>query len=128
MSRKEPEGFLKERKGLPNSNRIIDRSGFELKLIVIGILITVYWQLLPDLTQPISVTGYDLSFTLLNYFYVLSGLAWFATLLFGTFSLAYDQKEIKKTFDRLFKFANWYTMWLLSMNFFMYVLLLILYI
>lgn len=63
-----------------------DNNHFELQLIVIGILIPLYLQVLPSLLKPINDLFY-LSFEIVRFVFYIMGLMWFICLLFGTYSL-----------------------------------------
>ena len=98
---------------------------FELQLVVIGILITAYWQLLPGILNPIRIAGYDFKLSLLYQGFIISGMLWFVTLLIGTFSLAFKQKKIKIVFSALFKISNIITLWIILTILFIYAIFII---
>ena len=91
-----------------------EKWSFELKLVVIGILLTVYWQLLPQLVQSPNIGGYDFKLILLDFGYSIAGVAWFTTLLIGTFTLAWPTNNYRRIFDLMFKFSNVYTIAVLA--------------
>ena len=82
-------------------------TNFELQLIVIGLMLAVYWQSIPQLVVPSLIGNAFVSFNLLKSISIISGFGWFATLLIGAFSLVYpDRKKLRNYFKLSFKLSN----------------------
>ncbi|MCL5009693.1 MAG: hypothetical protein M1433_01795 [Candidatus Parvarchaeota archaeon] len=79
----------------------------DLKLIVIGIFLAVYWQSLPSLLVPTTINGVKVTFDMFKAAIFGTGLGWFIALIVGVFCLAFPEyKNLNKYFNFIFKLAN----------------------
>jgi hypothetical protein len=87
---------------MKKTSKKISKSEFELQLAIIGILLTVYWQIFVQLA-PMSLGEEFLTFNLVKMISIVIGILWFITLLTGTFSLAFQDDSFYEYFVKLFK-------------------------
>ncbi len=91
-------------------------TAFELQLVVIGILIPLYLEILPVLIKPILYPNLSLELPR-QVSYILGGF-WFICLLFGTFSLIDEEDRLSKKslqiYQKLFRFNNFATFFILT--------------
>ena len=83
---------------------------FELQLVVIGILITAYLQIIPSLFSSGWANQFGvMTFNIIMWVSYTIGAFWFLTLLLGTSSLIrdynFDSEVIMYFYNRLFKFT-----------------------
>ncbi len=81
---------------------------FELQLVVIGILIPLYLEILPKIIRPIQFY-FNFSMEMPMIFSYLMGSLWFVCLLFGTSTLAFNgwlKEKSVKIYHNLFEFNN----------------------
>lgn len=81
---------------------------FELKLVVIGTLLMLYWQIFPSIVQPIDFSGYYLNFSLIKIISMGLGVIWFLVLVVGVYCLATNLKNKKtlKMFTNCFNYSS----------------------
>ncbi len=84
------------------------KKDIELKLIAIGVLLSVYWVSLPNIFGPITINKTFFNFTLFREISIVAGVGWFITLLIGLCCLSYpNSKKLNNGFKEAFKVANW---------------------
>lgn len=100
-----------------------NKNNFSLQLVVIGILITSYLQVLPSLIKQWEIFGIIFNFELLSILIYFLGFLWFLCLLFGTFYLIenIDRKYFYKIYQKFFFFNNVLTIFFIAFIFSLYV-------
>ncbi|MCD6476969.1 MAG: hypothetical protein J7K26_02260 [Candidatus Aenigmarchaeota archaeon] len=80
---------------------------FELKLVAIGLFITVFLQIIPSFLESTTVFGQVLTFDVMRSFFSLIGLPWFLVLIYGVYCLIGDKIKNNKleNFNLIFLMA-----------------------
>lgn len=84
---------------------------FELQLVVIGVLLPLYFEVLPNfLTNMLDLVQLPVTFNVIRYVLYMLGLLWFICLMLGTYSLINGNDALKeyslKYHKALYKFNN----------------------